>query len=187
MARGRCEKTWLRKRVELISKAPVPKDNGKFTKEDFQIDLEQGKIVCLEGKVTEKYHQSKDAQGEVTRTFVFPGKTCDNCSKKEECTKAKRTGRTISVGPYEEYLQEARERQKTDEFKRIYNERRPPVERKIAELIRHGLRKTRYIGKRKSRLQALFTASVVNLKRILKEQENKKITLDTAEPIPALT
>ena len=44
------------------------------------------------------------------------------------------------------------------------------MERKIAELIRHGLRKTRYIGGRKSRFQALFTASVVNLKLIFKDQ-----------------
>ena len=80
-----------------------------------------------------------------------------------------------------------REIQKTEEFKEIYNQRRPPVERKIAELIFHGLRKTRYIGKRKSRLQALFTAAAVNLKRIFKEQQEKKVTLDIAEAIPALT
>ena len=80
-----------------------------------------------------------------------------------------------------------REIQKTEEFKEIYNQRRPPIERKIAELIYHGLRKTRYRGKRKSRLQALFTAAAVNLKRIFKEQQEKKVLLDTAEPIPALT
>jgi len=176
---GKMRKDMAEKRVELISKAPILKDNGKFTKEDFQIDLEEAKIICPEGKVTEKYHQSKDAQGEVTRTFVFPRKTCENCPKKEECIKAKRTGRTISVGPYEEHLKEARERQKTEEFKRIYNERRPPIERKIAELIRHGLRKTRYIGKRKSRFQALFTASVVNLKLIFKEQAEKHLIFNT--------
>ncbi|MCK4419016.1 transposase, partial [Candidatus Aerophobetes bacterium] len=80
-----------------------------------------------------------------------------------------------------------RARQKTEEFKEIYNKRRPPVERKIAELIFHGLRKARYIGKRKSRLQALFTAAAVNLKKIFKEQQEKKVILDIAEAIPALT
>ena len=72
-------------------------------------------------------------------------------------------------------------------FTPIYNKRRPPIERKIAELIYHGLRKTRYRGVRKSRLQALFTASAVNFKKILKEQENKKINLDIPEAIPAFT
>ena len=175
---GKMRKDMVEKKVELISKAPVPKDNGKFTKEEFQIDLEQEKVICPEGKVIEKYYQSKDTQGEVTKTFVFSKEICQSCPKKNECTKAKRTGRTVSVGPYEKYLQEARQTQKTDEFKRIYNKRRPPVERKIAELIRHGLRKTRYIGKRKSRLQALFTATVVNLKKIFKEQSEERLILD---------
>jgi len=74
----------------------------------------------------------------------------------------------------------------TEGFKEIYNKRRPPIERKIAELIFHGLRKARYIGKRKSRLQALFTAAAVNLKRIFKEQQEKKVILDIVEDIPAL-
>jgi len=33
-------------------------------------------------------------------------------------------------------------------MKSIYNERRPPVERKIAKLTFHGLRKTRYVRKK---------------------------------------
>jgi len=159
------------KRIELISKVPQLKNNGKISKEEFTIDVQENKVVCPEGKVAEKCRHNKDS-----KTFVFSKETCEKCSRKEECTKAKRTGRTVSVGPHEEYLQKARKIQKTDEFKKVYNKRRPPVERKIAELIRHGLRKTRYIGKRKSRLQALFTASVVNLKLIFKEQKENVIT-----------
>ncbi len=78
-------------------------------------------------------------------------------------------------------------RERTEEFGEIYNKRRPSVEKKIAELILHGLRKTRYRGKRKSRLQALFTAAAVNLKRIFKEQQEKKVTLDIVGAIPAPT
>ncbi len=152
-------------------------------KEKFSIDLENEKVVCPEGKVATKCYKSKDSEGKITKTFIFPKEVCQLCSKRNECTKAKNTERTITVGPNEGYLQKMRARQKTEQFKEIYNKRRPPIERKIAELICHGLRKTRYRGKRKSRLQALFTASVVNLKRILKEQENKKITLDIAKPI----
>jgi len=173
--------------IELISKVPVAKNSGKLSKEEFSIDLENEKIVCPEGKVATKCYQSKDSEGEITKTFIFPKEVCQLCSKKNECTNAKNTGRTITVGPNEEYLQKMRARQKTEEFKEIYNKRRPPIERKIAELIYHGLRKTRYIGRRKSRLQALFTASVVNLKRILKEQENKKVNLDILEVIPVPT
>ena len=167
-------------KIELISKAPVLKDTGKLNKEEFDIDVKEERVVCPEGKVAEKCYKSKNAEGEVAKTFVFSKEVCNACPRKGECTNAKNTGRTINVGPYEEYLQEARKIQKTEEFKEIYNERRPPVERKIGELIYHGLRKTRYKGKRKSRLQALFTAVGVNLKKIFKEQDEERLILDIA-------
>ena len=174
------------KEVELISKAPTPKNRGKLSKEEFDIDLKEEKVVCPEGNTTDKYSKSKDAQGQTTKTFVFPKEVCDSCPRRNECTNAKNTGRTIRVSSNEEYLQKARKRQKTKEFKEIYNKRRPPVERKIAELIHHGLRKTRYRGVRKSRLQALFTGTAVNLKRIFKEQQAKKINFGIPEAIPTL-
>jgi len=173
--------------IELVSKAPALKDTGKLSKEEFDIDIENEKVVCPEGKVAEKCYQSKGAEGEVTKTFVFSKETCNDCLQRSECTNAKNTGRTITVGPNEEYLQKAKEIQKTEGFKEIYNKIRPPVERKIAELIFHGFRKTRYIGKRKSRLQALFTAAAVNLKRIFKEQQEKKVNLDILPAISVTT
>jgi len=181
------EKKMSEKEIELISKVPTSKNQGKLSKEEFEIDLENEKVTCPKGNTTDKYYLSKDAKGQTTKTFVFPQKVCQLCSRRNECTEAKDTGRTIRVGPNEEYLQMMRARQKTKEFKEIYNKRRPPIERKIAELIYHGLRKTKYIGRRKSRLQALFTASVVNLKRVLKHREDEKITFDIPEAIPLLT
>ncbi|MEM3486319.1 MAG: transposase, partial [Candidatus Methanomethyliaceae archaeon] len=45
---------------------------------------------------------------------------------------------------------------------------RAKAERKQAEMVRfHGLRKARYFGLAKVRLQAYFTAALVNLKRIV--------------------
>ena len=184
---GKMRKKMDGKEVELISKAPPLKDTGKLNKEEFDVDVKNEKVVCPEGKVTTKCSKSKNSEGETNKTFVFPKEVCNACLRKDECTSARNTGRTVSVGPYEEYLQKIRGIQKTEEFKEIYNKKRPPVERKIAELIHHGLRKTRYIGKRKSRLQALFTAAAVNLKRIFKEQQEKKINFDIQEAILALT
>jgi len=181
------QKNMSDREIELISKVPTSKNRGKLSKEEFDIDLENEEVVCPEGNTTDKYYKSKDAKGEITKTLIFSKDVCQKCSRRNECTNTKNTGRTIRIGPNEEYLQKMRARQKTKEFKEIYNKRRPPIERKIAELICHGLRKTRYRGKRKSRLQALFTAAAVNLKRIFKEQQEKKVTLDIAGAIPALT
>ena len=71
---------------------------------------------------------------------------------------------------FENYLREARQRQETDEFKQLYR-LRPRIEGKQAELVSHGLRNTRYIGKAKRRLQRLWLATAVNLKRMFKLAE----------------
>jgi hypothetical protein len=71
----------------------------------------------------------------------------------------------VRAGPYEAYLQEARARQQTEAFDTAYR-LRPAVERKIGELVRHGLRHTRYIGERKRQLQRLWLGAGVNLKRL---------------------
>lgn len=178
----------MRKRkIELLSKVPSAKNSTNISKEEFTIDLGKEKVTCPEGKTTTKCYKRKNSKGETTIFFVFPKEVCELCIKKGECTTAKSSGRTITTGPNEEYLQKMRVRQQTQQFKEIYNSRRPPIERKIAELIYHGLRKTRYIGRRKSRLQALFTAAVVNLKRVFKEQENERIVSDLPETIALLT
>lgn len=53
----------------------------------------------------------------------------------------------------------------TEEFEERYR-RRPKVERKLSELLSaHGLRFGRYLGRKKTEMQALLTATVVNLKR----------------------
>jgi len=184
---GKMRKKMSGKEIELISKVPPVTDTGKLSKEEFDIDVKKEKVVCPEGKVAKMCYKSKDEEREITRTFVFSKEVCNACPRKDECTSARNTGRTIKVGPYEEYLQKAREIQRTKGFKEIYNKIRPPVERKISELIHHGLRKTRYKGKRKSRLQALFTAAGVNLKKIFKEQEEKKVNLDIAGTILVAT
>jgi len=176
-----------KRKIELLSKVPSAKNSKNISKEEFTIDLGKEKVTCPEGKTTTKCYKRKNSKGESTIFFIFPKEVCELCIKKGECTMAKSSGRTITAGPNEEYLQKMRVRQQTQQFKEIYHSRRPPIERKIAELIYHGLRKTRYIGRRKSRLQALFTAAVVNLKRVFKEQENERIVSDLPETIALLT
>jgi hypothetical protein len=71
----------------------------------------------------------------------------------------------VRTGPYEAELQAARLRQQTEEFDTLYRIR-PAVERKIGELVRHGLRDTRYVGEPQRQLQRLWLGAAVNLKRL---------------------
>lgn len=83
---------------------------------------------------------------------------------RDQCTKHGQ-GRTVRLHEEEAILQEARRQQKTDSFKQVYRFR-PLVERDIAEMVFHGARQARYIGRVKTQLQMLFTAVVVNLKAL---------------------
>ena len=55
---------------------------------------------------------------------------------------------------------------------------RPPIERKQAELVDHGLRNTRYLGHPKRQLQRLWQAAAVNLKRLFRLCESRKADLN---------
>jgi hypothetical protein len=96
----------------------------------------------------------------------------------ERCVRSKKTGRTVRAGPYEAYLQEARARQQTDEFDTDYR-LRPAVERKIGELVRHGLRNTRYVGESKRQFQRLWLGAAVNLKRLFTLAQAQKVDIRT--------
>ena len=97
--------------------------------------------------------------------FAFERQSCEACPRFADCVRSKKHGRTVTSHAHEALLRKARARQQSDGFKALYNPR-SAVERIIGELVRHGLRQTRYIGEQKRRLQRLWTAAAVNLKRL---------------------
>ena len=89
-------------------------------------------------------------------------------------------------------MQKARAFQQIEEFKKEYPER-CKIENKQAEMVHHGLRQARYIGKAKVCLQSLLIGAIVNFKRywkLVKEQSHSKpdtcgvITNITKVPLP---
>lgn len=153
--------------IDLVSRLPDPPASGLFHKTRFDLDVEAGRVTCPAGQVTTDFAWGKDNQGRPVRRFFFPLEQCTACPLRPQCTKAQKSGRTITEHFHETVLQKARQRQATAEFRAIYR-RRAIVERKIAELMGHGLRKARYIGRHKTKFQALWTGAVVNLKRLFK-------------------
>ena len=74
---------------------------GLFAKDRFDIDLEQDTVTCPAGN-TAPIRRAGDGAG--TASF---GQACTGCPLREQCTKAA-GGRSISVGPYEQQLADAR-------------------------------------------------------------------------------
>jgi adenine-specific DNA glycosylase len=96
--------------------------------------------------------------------FHFDAATCEICPLRDRCTTGK-GGRTIMVGRHHRRIEAARAAQAEPGTKALLR-RRSKVERKIDHLQDLGMRKARYRGRRKTRLQALLAATVANLKRL---------------------
>ena len=162
--------------IDLMAPVMQPQDPS-VAKSAFQVDLEQQTAICPQGQTASGKPGPKE-HGLPTLQFAFARATCAACPLFKRCVKSKVAGRTVSTGPYEAYLLDARLRQQTDEFKERYR-LRSAVERKQAELVQHGVRETRYLGHPKRQLQRLWTAAVVNLKRLFRLCELRHQDLHT--------
>jgi hypothetical protein len=169
--------------VEIVARLRPITDQQHLSKDEFTIELDanegQGSVTCPAGETTTDFRLARDGKDRVVRLFRFPVDTCATCSLRDRCLGGGRgrieqpvrpTGRQVQLHVHEDILQEVRAAQKTSEQRRVLRERLRPrakVERKIAEVMRrHGLRQGRYRGKRKTELQAVMTATMVNTKRL---------------------
>lgn len=150
--------------ADLVAKVPPVTNAGRFPKTDFDIDLTSGRVTCPAGQTTTDARPSKDHKGRPATTFHFAAGTCATCPLRERCTSGG-GGRTIVVGRHHKRIEAARAAQGQPATKALLR-RRSKVERKIDHLQDLGMRKARYRGWRKTRLQALFAATVANFKRL---------------------
>jgi transposase len=135
-----------------------------YKQSDFEIDMDGQRAICPEGKTAEKWYARPQPDGHVGADVQFRDQ-CEGCLARAQCAPGK-SGRTLSISPYHEQLKERRVEQETEAF-REKMKRRSAIEGTISELTRkHGMRRTRYRGKGRTRLQALFTGAAANLKRL---------------------
>jgi len=145
----------------MVTKASALPDNGYFHKREFEIDLEAGTVTCPGEQVARirfRPGHSTDA--------VFDAATCAACPLAEICVQTPGQGRTISIHPYEHQLQAAAERRRQPDIPALMATR-PTVERKQAHWNDKGGRRSRYYGLQKTRLQAFWSAAVVNIERLM--------------------
>jgi hypothetical protein len=175
--------------VDLMVPFRRPAD-PEVDKSAFQMDLETQTATCPQGH-TVQGQAGRDGKGRDILRFAYPRVVCETCPLFERCVRSKVAGRSVTTHAHEAYLQKARARQQTEEFKRLYPTR-SAVERKIAQLVRHGIRDTRYVGQRKRQLQRLWTAAAVNLKRLFQLAHSRDVDLRVVfaaleQPVQATT
>jgi transposase len=141
--------------------------NG-FDISHFRVDWKQQQVTCPAGKTSSSWKDYVDDRGNDLITIAFAKADCSQCPSLSQCTKAKNQRRTLTLKPQKLYeaLQQARGREKTKEFRQEYK-RRAGIEGTISQGVRaFGLRKARYLGLAKTRLQHLATAAAMNLERL---------------------
>jgi transposase len=133
--------------------------DGAIAKDEFQIDLEADTVTCPQGKTAPIYKPRQNRQSD-TRIARF--KDCAACPLRERCAP---TGRRDTRIRRREDLRQAALEELSDPAERDHLKRvRPRIERLLALIVhRYRGRKSRYLGARKSTLQALWTAVLVNL------------------------
>lgn len=149
---------------DVVPVAPLPMGktkSDKLNKYDFEIDWDAASCQCPGGHTSTKTY--KDKNGTVV-SFVFAKQQCNRCPLRDQCTKHGK-GKILNIHPQEQKRRDIIEQTNTPEFKALYRTR-AKVERKVAHVIRCGMRKSRYIGKVKTLIQLAFTSAGVNLKRL---------------------
>lgn len=151
---------------ELVAKVPSPPKDEPCHKWHFNIDVQNNRITCPAGHVTEEWDwtSGRNAGDPPVKRFVFAKSVCANCPLASVCIgKSYRGGgRAVFLHPQEHQLQAARKYQATEEFRRDITDRQV-VEHRLARLTQLGIRQARYFGRSKTRLQVLLAAVVANL------------------------
>jgi hypothetical protein len=159
---------------EVIGPAlPGPQKEDRFRVSDFQVNLEERKATCPAGKVsTQCSRLVEQSTGKVNYRIEFSTQ-CHECSLRAQCLGKDQRHRTILVGEHYTALQERRAEQQTHAFKQRMKHRNA-IEGTQSELVRgHGLRRARYRGLSKAKLQNYFIGAACNVKRWLRREACK--------------
>jgi len=159
--------------IDLVGPVPSSKSwqdrvEGAYDHTRFQIDWEGRLVTCPNGKTSARCTERKTWRGTPSFSFVFDKEDCFPCPMRVHCSRAKNVGRTLTLYPKEQYEAQlaARQRQHTEEYRKLYGER-AGMESTISQGVRKTkLRYARYIGLARTHLQETASAAAINLARI---------------------
>ena len=138
-----------------------------YTIDAFTIDWDRQQVTCPQGAASSTWNQC--TQNGVPKIVVRFAAACQACPAKPDCTPASaRNGRQLSLHARDlhETLQQARAGQATSAWKHRYNIR-AGVEGTIRQATHvTGIRRARYLGLPKTRLEHNAAAAALNLIRL---------------------
>lgn len=139
---------------------------SQYPYEDFVYDAEQDVYACPQGHLLKRGAFDRDHQTIIYQASVL---ACRPCPVRQHCTTATGKGRRISRSYFQEDLDRAAALRSTPAFAKALRKRSVWVEPLFGEAKQwHGLARFRLRRLWRVNIQALLTASVQNLKRLLK-------------------
>lgn len=156
---------------ELIGPAlPGPQKDGRFTAAQFDINVEERRAICPSGKInTQCSRLVEESTGNVCYRFEFSTQ-CHDCQLRAQCLGKGQRHRSLVVGEHHTALQTRRQEQQTPAFQERMKHRNA-IEGTQSELVRaHGLRRARYRGLAKVRMQNYFIGAACNAKRWIRRE-----------------
>ena len=124
-------------------------------------------MTCPQGATSIRWSPCRQ-RGTEAIVVGFAADTCQACPTKDLCTRSARTGRQLSLRPREvhEAVTAARAGQTSQQWKARYNIR-AGVEGTLRQATHvTGIRRARYLGLNKTRLEHNAAAAAVNLIRL---------------------
>jgi transposase len=164
-----------RSEYQVTVVGPVPPDPSwqaqagqGFDVACFSLDWEARRATCPAGRTSTKWSETHDQRNNPIVNIRFSPADCRVCPRRAACTSSAAGPRHLTVRPraQHEALQAARQHQTSAAFKAQYAAR-AGVEGTLSQALRVcDLRRARYIGLAKTRLQHSLTAAALNLHRL---------------------
>lgn len=138
---------------------------GCYGVDQFRVNVAKRQARCPAGRVSTQCSRIEDRYNKMVEYRFEWSWKCQGCALRQACVSSKQAHRTIRVRDNFMFLQARRAEMKTDRFKDRMRFR-AGIEGTISELVRgYGLRRARYRGLAKMRLQSYFTAAACNVAR----------------------
>jgi len=139
-----------------------------FAVADFTVEWAARRARCPMGQTSTQWTVTRDRHGHEVIHIGFARAACRACPRRAQCTRARAGPRAITVRPeaQQRALQAARQQQTTAAFQAAYHAR-AGVEGTLSQGVRVAhLRRARYVGQAKVRLQHVLTAAGLNVRRL---------------------
>jgi transposase len=151
----------------LLDHSPQARAADGFDKTAFTIDWKARQVRCPTGRTSTAWNPARQ-HGQDVIVVKYSVTTCTPCPFNSQCTTARPLRRTLTLRPRElhDALSAARAEQKSETWKNKYA-LRSGIEGTINQALDvTGIRRARYRGLPKVRVQHAFSATAVNIIRL---------------------